>query len=220
MLGLWNYVTPKDRGAKRWRMSIRAQQNFAASRDVAERCRRAATSWIPGEQRGVGRCTGRTECCTPARRVVFLGVLEHRGPRGTGRWYGDWTPQINVARPIRRGNRRIARERDWRCCRVVKPRALPRRREKMIKLGTPARSILPNRFFGRSRADFEHLRHEGERQCGRKDPERCSEKVAQNASAITTPVFVGPQTTFALIYREITTDLEEHGSFGFFDGRK
>ena len=53
-----------------------------------------------------------------------------------------------------------------------------------------------------------------------KDHERRNEKAAQNAPVITSPVFTGPQMAFPLIYRELTIDLEEPGSFGFFDGRK
>ena len=50
--------------------------------------------------------------------------------------------------------------------------------------------------------------------------ERRSEKAAQNAAAITSPLFAGRQTAIPLMYHKIATDFEEPGSFGFFDGRK
>lgn len=39
-----------------------------------------------------------------------------------------------------------------------------------------------------------------------------SEKAAQNARAITFPVFTGPQMMLPFNYRKIMTDLEEPGS--------
>ena len=79
-----NYVTPRHRGAKRWRASIRAQQKAIGLAERGRKMPMGRYELDPGDQRGAGRCTGRPKVDHRGRRVV-LGVLEHLGLAGTMR---------------------------------------------------------------------------------------------------------------------------------------
>ena len=117
----------------------------------------------------------------------------------------------------------LALERDWRCCHVVEPRAVRENERNCSSSGSPTRPILLSSqiaFYGRCRSILSTSVTKANVDLLEKAHKRRNEKATQNALAITSPVFTGPRMVFPLIYREITTDLEEPGSFGFFNGRK